>query len=258
MAIPEYDGCPWPIDAACLDDTWNGLSPEVQLRATMLASNTLRRLTGYRVGGCPITVRPCKATACGDRYLPAYGSYSAFNPHISTGGFWVNSCGCKTDCACETLCKIDLPGPVMDVTEVKLNGEVVPEEDYRVSGNELIWVGEDDCPWPACQDMKALDGDGTFLITYLNSYPVDGIGAYAAGILAMEYAKACSGGKCRLPAAVTAVTRAGVSYEIASGVFPDGFTGIREVDAYLSLWNPGSLRQQAQVWSPDMAKTRVQ
>ena len=33
--------------------------PEVQDRAPGLASATLRRLTGYRVGGCPITVRPC-------------------------------------------------------------------------------------------------------------------------------------------------------------------------------------------------------
>ena len=55
-------GCPWPVDPACLGEKWDELDPEVQERATGLASATLRRLTGYRVGGCPVTVRPCKAS----------------------------------------------------------------------------------------------------------------------------------------------------------------------------------------------------
>ena len=62
----------------------------------------------------------------------------------------------------------------------------------------------------------------TFSVTYLNGYPVDGLGAYAAGVLAMEFAKACTGGKCRLPAGVTSVARQGVSLQIATGAFPAG------------------------------------
>ena len=94
-------------------------------------------------------------------------------------------------------------------------------------------------------------------MTYLNSYPVDSLGAYAVGVLAMEFAKACIGGKCRLPATVTAITRQGVSFEIASGTFPSGFTGIREVDTYISMWNPQGLRQRASVWTPDASSPRV-
>jgi hypothetical protein len=45
--------------------------------------------------------------------------------------------------------------------------------------------------------------------------------------------------------------------EIAGGAFPDGFTGIREVDAYIALYNPKAIRQRATVWSPDIKSPRV-
>ncbi len=45
--------------------------------------------------------------------------------------------------------------------------------------------------------------------------------------------------------------------DIATGSFPGGFTGIREVDAFISIWNPGGRRQQTQVWSPDIHTPRV-
>jgi hypothetical protein len=38
--------------------------------------------------------------------------------------------------------------------------------------------------------------------------------------------------------------------EIQSGVFPHGLTGIREVDAFIGLWNPNGLTAGAKVWSP--------
>lgn len=262
---PEATGCPWPVDPGCLGDDWDALDESVQDRSLALASATLRRLTGYQVGGCPITVRPCKAGCVGYGYhIPAYwdmaGAWGAggFWPHIESG-VWVNSCGCTTDCACETLCEIALPAPVGRVDEVKVDGQVVDPADYRVDGNRVVWVGSTDCPWPTCQDMAAADTEvGTFSITYLNSYPVDSLGAYAAGILAFEFAKACIGsGKCRLPAGVTTVTRQGVSYDIASGSFPNGMTGIREVDAYIALWNPKGLRQPVAVWYPGKPAVRV-
>lgn len=261
--IPEWGGCPWPVDPACFGDDWDALDPEVQDRAVALASSTLVRLTGHRVGGCPITVRPCKA-GCVTSNVRAYWDMQSawgaggFWPHIE-GGVWVNSCGCVTDCSCTQLCEVELPGPVGRVDKVMLNGAAVAVDQYRVDGNLVVWVGGTDCPWPTCQDMAAADTEpGTFSITYLNSYPVDALGAYAAGVLSMEFARACVGSnKCRLPPGVTTVTRAGVSYEVASGTFPGGVTGIREVDAFIALWNPGALRQQTQVWSPDLRSPRV-
>jgi hypothetical protein len=73
----------------------------------------------------------------------------------------------------------------------------------------------------------------------------------------MEFAKACTGGKCRLPANVTSVSRQGVAYEIAAGTFPEGTTGIREVDAWIGLWNPEGRRQSTQVWWPGKKTPRV-
>jgi hypothetical protein len=257
-----YHDCLWPVDTGCLDTTWwDGLTPEVRERSTAYASTTLRRLTGYRVGGCPVTVRPCKAS-CVDAMVPAYYSVygQPWSPGINVQGAWINSCGCTTDCSCTELCEVVLPGPVGDVSQVKLNGGIMVADQYRVDGNRLVWVGDQSgCPWPACQDLAAADTEpNTFSVTYLNSYPVDGLGAYAAGVLAGEFAKACIGSnKCRLPASVTSISRAGVTYEIAAGAFPGGVTGIREVDSYIAIWNPEVLRQQSTVWSPDLRFPRV-
>jgi len=256
---PEYAACPWPVDAACFTDEWEALEADVQQRSLALASATLYRLTGYRVGGCPITVRPCKPS-CADGGIAYFvGARTWMMPSINSQGMWVNSCGCSTDCACDWVCEIALPGPVGEVYAVTVDTVTLAPDQYRVDGSSLVWTGAGECPWPACQDLTAPVGaEGTFAVEYLNSYPVDAMGAYAAGVLAMEYAKACTGSKgCRLPSSVTAVTRQGVTIEIASGAFPDGFTGIREVDAYISIYNPQALRQQTQVWSPDIKTPRV-
>lgn len=260
--LPSYAACPWPIDPACFDDEWALLDPTVQARATALASSTLYRLTGYQVGGCPIVVRPCKRGCAGSwpSYATTYGFSGMSRSFWPTNwnGVWINSCGCSTDCSCTVLCEVTLPEPVGEVYAVNLGGTVVPETDYRVDGARLVYTGSGDCPWPTCQDLAAPIGDpDTFSVEYLNSYPVDALGAYAAGVLAREYAKACTGAKCRLPATVTSVTRQGVSMEIAGGAFPDGFTGIREVDAYIALYNPKAIRQRATVWSPDIKSPRV-
>lgn len=254
-----YNVCPWPIDETCLPPEWATLEPDLQDRSIALASATLSRLTGYRVGGCPLTVRPCKQACRGNS--PAYwnlyraGDWRGWWPQ-NWGGVWINGCGCATDCSCTALCEVDLPGPVGEVYTVKVDG--VEVTDYRLDGNRLVYTGTDDCPWPACQDMAAADTEpNTFSVTYLNSWPVDGMGAYVAGVLAAEFAAACTGSKCRLPATVTAVSRQGITYDVSAGTFPNGTTGIREVDAYIGLWNPDGLRQTSQVWSPDLNPPRV-
>lgn len=253
----DFTGCEWPVDEECLEN-WDSYSISIQDRALALATNTLRRLTGYRVGGCPITVRPCRSRCVTAAFLPYYARH--FSPWINTAGMWVNSCGCnpRADCSCADLCEVVLPAPVGAVYEVKIDGVVVPTTDYRVDGNRLVWTGAGECGFPLCQDLSQADTQAdTFSVRYLNSYPVDGLGAVAAGMLANEYAKACSGGQCRLPSNVTAITRQGVTMEIEGGAFPSGFTGIREVDAYIALWNPEGRRQASTVWYPGMNRPRV-
>lgn len=255
--VPEFSGCLWPLDPACLAEEWETLDTSVRDRAHALASATLRRLTANRVGACPITVRPQpKRRAC---FIPSYGAPSwqfggPFSPGVDASGLWLNACG-----PCETgpSCYISLPAPVGTITEVKVDGVPLDPATYGVDGNMLVWFGEGDCPFPASQDVAKPDTEpGTFSVTYINGHPVDSLGAYAAGVLAMEYARACTGrdSACRLPVGVTSVVRQGVSIEIASGAFPDGLTGIREVDAFIGLWNPNARTQQTRVWSPDLPR----
>ena len=244
----SFDGCEWPVDPACLGDQWNSYSSEVQGRAVALASATLHRLTGRRVGGCPVTVRP--QAARGACFVPFVGMdphLTPFGPGVDTQGRWVNGCGTGYEAG------IALPPPVVSVIEVRVDGAVIPPSDYALLENRLMWMGAGESPFPLSQDMaKPLTEPGTFAVTYMNSYPVDSNGAYAAGVLALEFARACAGSnKCRLPATVTSVVRGGVSMEVTPGAFPDGFTGIREVDTYIALWNPRGMAQPSTVWTPN-------
>lgn len=240
--------CSWPIDVGCLGAEWDNLDAAVRDRAVGLASATLRRLTGYRVAVCPVTVYPMpKAKKCWQYTWDGYGAMRPYN----WAGMWLNCVPCGPDAP---TCVVPLAGPVGRIDEVTVDGAVINPVDYGIwNGQALIWLGTGDCPWPEDQDFT----DPTFTVTYLRGYPVDPLGAYAAGVLAVEFAKACAGGKCRFPATVTSVTRAGVSFDVVSGAFPNGMTGIREVDAYIALWNPNGLRQQTGVWSPDISRPAV-
>lgn len=257
-APAAVDDCAWPIDASCAQDEWDAFPPAVQVRAAGLATATLRRLSGYRVGGCPITVRPC-VRSCWDSVPAYYGMGPGWAPRQLADGSWTNSCGCTTECSCTALCEVVLAAPVGPISWVKVDGTDLLPTEYRVDGNRLVWTGEGECPWPACQDMAADEtAENTFALRYLNAHAPDGLAQYAAGVLAVEFAKACTGGKCRLPASVTSLSRQGVSYDIAAGTFPDGSTGIREVDAWIGLWRPeGSPTRQSTVWFPGQRYPRV-
>jgi hypothetical protein len=96
------------------------------------------------------------------------------------------------------------------------------------------------------------------VVTYFNSHPVDEMGAHAAGVMANEWLKLFtrSKDKCRLPSNATNVARQGITIEVATGMFPEGVTGLPEIDAYLMLWNPYGVRVMPRVYSPDLPKNR--
>ena len=116
---------------------------------------------------------------------------------------------------------------------------------YHVDdGNKL--VRHDGGSWPACAGPN-------FTVTYLNAFEVDAYGAFVGGILAAEYLKLFTTPKeCRLPRTVTDVTRGGMTFTVNAAMFPDGTTGITEVDSYLVRWNPNGLRTMPLVISPDV------
>ena len=53
------------------------------------------------------------------------------------------------------------------------------------------------------------------------------------------------------------VTRQGVTLELQTGMFPNGSTGIREVDAWLAGINPYGLKQAPRISSPDYRPSRI-
>lgn len=247
------------------------LDPVVKHRAEALAWYTLASLTAWQIGVCPTTVRPCMARCqapgtwqvstvgaggSGSSALPLY-RLGSFTPHIAASGMWVNACGCQNpvDCSCTALCEAILPGPVGNVLTVVLDGVELPPTAYRVDNGTALVRTDGGC-WPDCQDFSQNDPDVGLWVTYYRGAGPDELTEYAAGVLAAEFYNACTSGKCRLPAGVTSVTRQGVSYQIVSGSFPGGFTGIHEVDAVIRLYNPHGLTMPSRVISPDRRPPR--
>lgn len=274
--IPPPPTTCWPVDTSCVDD-WDAWEVEPDPEgdppvagvpvysdadkeyAVALAGESMRLLTGFRVGGCPITVRPA-GKGCTSRTWRAYPvtGTAPWTP-VSLGGHWLNiTCGHNGGCACIGTRQVRLFGTPGSgsVTEVKVDGMVLDPSAYRLDPGGWL-VRTDGESWPLCQDLTKDDTEpGTWSVTYTAGAPVDGIGARAAGILAGQFVRACSGGECDLADNVTQIVRQGVTLTLGVGAFPDGRTGIRSVDAYLERWNPHALTAPSTVWSPDLHRPR--
>jgi hypothetical protein len=244
---------PWDLDSGCCDD-WDTLDPALCERATTLAWSTLNVLTGGLVGSCPTVVRPCLSSPC----ATCRGWYDTlgtpYSPWVVAGihaGDWVNRICGSPRCSCTQMCELVMPGLIAAIIEVNLDGVELPLSDFRVDNGHRIVRMDGEC-WPSCQEMsKPVGQPGTLGITYIPGIIPDAAALWAAGVLACEFAKACSGGKCRLPSSVTTIARQGVSMTIPGSMFEGGMTGIREVDAYVISVNPYGHRTPPMVWSPD-------
>lgn len=244
---------PFTPDLACCDSTeWNAYDPALRERAIDLAWASLRHLTGGQVGNCPIGVRPCRKGCATGANVPPW------TPMLR-GGAWYNlPCGggCKTSCSCGNVSEVVLPGPVAKVERVLIDGAELDPSAYRIDNGHIL-VRQDGDEWPQCQDLSvAWDQPGAFTVVYVPGRDPGPSGLWAAGVLACEFAKACSGAKCRLPSSVTSLSRQGVSMEFSQGFFAGGMTGIREVDAFVMSVNPAHLHGPPKVWSPDLSSSK--
>jgi hypothetical protein len=252
-----------------LDEIWaDPATRAVADRANALAWSTLSALLGYRLSLCPVSVRPCslgcgpttwdEAPTLGSNYAGA-PSGGVFTPYIAAGS-WYNGCGCKrpADCGCTTIQQVILPMPVGEIVEVWVNGGTLDPSAYRVDNGTKL-VRQDGGLWPVCQDFNLpAEHEGAFTVTYYPGLAPNDLLNYAAGVLATEYFKACSGKACRLPTGVTNVSRNGITMDIPTGLFPNGATGLREVDPIIRIYNPNGLKVPSRVLSPDSPRSRVQ
>lgn len=226
----------WPADMTFTEPA----EQRQRLLAEAYAGSTLRALTLYRVGGEPITVTP-SSPQCRRRTADLYGVL----PDEHFRGCWCD----HGSCGCADTPHVLLDAPVGRIDEVRIDGVVLPAEAYHVAdGNKLVRT--DGKSWPSCHGWN-------FTVTYLNAYPVDIMGSHVGGLLAMEFLKALRGDKkCRLPAGVTSITRAGISMEVKADMFDGGLTGISEVDAWVRQWNPHGQKVRTGVYSVDMEPAR--
>lgn len=201
---------PWPINATCS----GGIPADPLLRtpdqvsAVQAASELLWLKTGQMFMECPVTGFPCKLY-CRNRSSFGWGGYGFF-PHI-VNGTWYNSCPCSGNCGDGPA--VRLPGPVVSVTQVRVNAVIVPPADYHMTSPDLL-VRDNGGTWPTCGDME---------VDYIWGTGIPESGIRAVSLLAAQLLDSCSGGVCRTNQAA------------------DGETGILEVDNWVRAVNPNGL-----------------
>ena len=255
-----------------LCDTWDPIFPRdcalpvdsyaVSGTALGMATETLWALTGRQFGLCSLTIRPCRRSCLDGLTGTSVGGDGGTYPRPAlVSGRWYNlTCGsCAGECSCSPVHEIALPGPVFDVTEVKVDGVVLTADvDYRLDNHRLlVRLGGE---WPLCNDLNLEDTEiDTWSVTYRVGVVVPTTGQVAAGVLAVEFAKLllCDD-TCALPRYVQSVSRQGVDFTFLdpAEVFANRRTCIYLVDLFINTDNPHGLTQRARVFDLDTPFSR--
>lgn len=245
--------CDWPVDYCSSDGELP--SPLSNMDATKvqrferMAIDFLWNWTGQRYGTCQVAYRPC-------RELCPPGSRSQVFPAL-VGGQWYNiACGaCGDSCGCTYTPTLRLPDVVLSVDEVLIDGAVLDPSNYRLDANRFLRRLDGNL-WPICQDLREdTTQPGTWEITWTAGRTVPTGGQIAAGVLAVELAKAaCNDTTCALPKRIQSITRQGIA--IVMDDFKDldhGGTGIWLIDSWISsvMKAPAPSR----VYSPDVRRS---
>jgi hypothetical protein len=177
-----------------------------------------------------------------------WGSYPSIPERVS--GHWVNFGRCAGQCALDCL---RLAGPVADIIEVLIDGQVLSPDAYRVRGHRTL-CRIDGGTWPCTQRLGAKPSKpGTFRITNTRGKPITAnMRAYASMIGAEFTLAICNDASC-LPSNVEQVVRDGttISFEDADELFPNGKTGLEHVDAWIKTVNPKGIQRRATVVRAD-------
>jgi hypothetical protein len=164
---------------------------------------------------------------------------------------------------------IRLPWPVSEVTLVKIDGVVIPAQEYELQGFQNLvrmrptasFSPTERWGWPTSQILDLEDTEpGTFSVTFMFGSPPPASGRLAARKLAEVLALPQLGDSSRYPQRVTSVVRQGVTTQSASviDVLSKGASGIYEVDTFVLAFNPHKLQRSPAVFSPDVGRPRRQ
>lgn len=229
MCCPDAANVGGPCDAVPTPGTYVWTDDElIAMASKILFERTCQRFPGT----CEVKLRPCDpCRACRDcceckyTYVPLAGAY-----------------------------------PVLEVSEVTIDGQVIPPASYRVD-EYIRLVRTDGQLWPRWQDLNAdpsTTTGRTFEITYTTGRPVPEELQYAAALLACELKRACNGQGCSLPDRVTSVMRDGVSYQVldAQEIANVGSFGVPLIDTILKTYECKDAHRRSRltsrVWHPLM------
>jgi len=250
---------PW-IDEEDVFKCCSGLRADVDLTGPIaFATNILWRLSGKQFPGVGTrTVRPCYGDQYGCGMGPNGPFWNVWPVNVlwqfpqwpyRDNGRWYNTGfgGCMDRCY---LPEVILPAPVSGVTEVVIDGVVLPPTAYKVVQFEKL-ARIDGSKWPCSNNLKvdaspytgANDGSkqGTWQITYQYGRGPGDDGKMACAILACQIAKnQCGADDCTLPQRLKNITRENVSMAFVDPMdfLAHGLVGIYEVDLWLGSVNP--------------------
>lgn len=264
MSAPCQDICSAWATTADLpgDPNAKGINPAVMDDALLIASTILYNLTLQQwPGWCSDIVRPTSRYASPDTM-----NASRFNVP------W--SCSCRGrdqyQPGCTALSQITLgEGPITSIVEVKIDGEVVPPERYRV--DDYRWLvyqpDPDDASgrrgWPCCQRMDLPDDAvGTFSVHYTVGTPPGRGGVRSAASLAWQLALLWTpelASECIITGKVTSMSRQQVTMTVndPSAMFDKGGVGLSDVDLWISSVLRGHSTRRAAVVIPERARQKV-
>ena len=239
--------------------------------AAVAASDVLYELSGrVFTGQCgPVTVRPVAR--------PTDADTRAWSSRFASVGWWASTSyssgygtinpGVMAHYGSQDPPIVQLPYPVREILQVKIDGVVIPPDEYELrGGRELVRlrVSASQPPtqrwgWPTSQITDLPDTEsGTFSVTFYFGNPPPAMGEIAAVKLGEYLTLPQLGDNTRYPKRVTSFTRQGVSGAVVDvmDVLKAGASGIYEVDLFILTYNPTKQKRQAAVWSPDLGRPR--
>lgn len=242
---------PWTTPeqvAACCETELDDDTSLLFTESITAASDWLYGASGFAFNGvCETTDYPCRRPCSEDP--------------CSCGAALVDYCSCSR------ASRVRLNHPIREILSVVIDGEPLTGGlgvDYVVNRrSELIRLSEScggcGATWPACQYLDEIAGDcpGTWSITYTYGCEPPTLGVQAANKLACLLVGMCIDKGCSVPEGLQTVSRGTARYARtplslsgASNKIP--FTGIFQIDAFLTRYNPAGLRSNPLVWSADV------
>jgi hypothetical protein len=222
----DCDLWPVPEEGACVNGCTIPADTDADLleSASVLAGTILRTLSGNRVGTCSDTLRP------------------------------LSECGvCRGYCSCgsgDRIRVLSSNGPVVSVTEVTVDGDIIPDTEWRFyPSSQLLYRVPPDV-WPT-RDTKWADcGDpDTMCVEVTVGSTPDAWALAVHAELTCELIKSCTGVLCRLPSNASSVTGQGVSITLTP---EDAKMFIPSVAGWVAAINPAGATQPTKVYSPDV------